>query len=123
MILTVSQIRAARALTRLGLRELARETDLSTTALSDIETGKTSNPRRATLDALQSALEAHGVEFGANGWIRHESDRAQTSTSLDPLPAPERAQLLALLREATRILGGEDPPLSTLAAGPSGPSD
>lgn len=62
MIITNLQIRAGRAMAGLTQAELASEAEISTTALNNIEAGR-SDPKRSTLLAIQAALEAHGVEF------------------------------------------------------------
>lgn len=72
--ITINQLRAGRALARLGVRELARAAGLSATALSQLETGRTRNPHKTTLFALRVALAACGVDFASGGWIRHSAD-------------------------------------------------
>lgn len=71
---TRRQLRAARALADIGVRQLARAAGLSPTAVSQIETGKTMSARPATLQALRRVFAGHGIEFGPRGWIRHRDD-------------------------------------------------
>jgi len=72
--ITINQLRAGRAIARLGVRELASAAGLSATALSHLETGRTRNPHKTTLAALRAALAACGVDFAPGGWIRHSAD-------------------------------------------------
>jgi transcriptional regulator with XRE-family HTH domain len=67
-MLTPSLIRAARALLGLTQARLANAAGLSTTGLNNIETGQ-SDPRASTLKAIQSALEARGAFFSADGGL------------------------------------------------------
>ena len=72
--ITVNQLRAGRAIARLGIRELASAAGLSATAISHLENGHTRNPHSATMLALRAALTAHGVDFAGGGWTRHLAD-------------------------------------------------
>jgi transcriptional regulator with XRE-family HTH domain len=81
---TRRQLRAARALADIGIRQLARAAGLSPTAISQIETGKTLSARPATLRALRRVFVGYGIEFGPRGWIRHNDDASGL--------APERAE-------------------------------
>jgi len=72
--LTANQLRAGRAIARLGIRELASASGLSTTTISHLETGRTRNAHQTTMRALRAALTAHGVDFALGGWTRHLDD-------------------------------------------------
>lgn len=72
--ITKTQLKAGRTMADLGIRELARNARISSTAINLIETGKTRTPREQTLVALKSALQAHGVEFDDGGWVRLADD-------------------------------------------------
>jgi len=85
-ILTVKQLRGARALSGLGVRELAKIAGLSPTAVSQLENGRIKSPRASTLERLRTALEDHGVEFGSKGWIRHVGDDPDESADRPTLP-------------------------------------
>lgn len=61
-MITPAQIRAARALIGMKQTELATAAGLSEMSVKNIERGAT-DPRVSTLQALQEALEAAGVEF------------------------------------------------------------
>ena len=76
--MTVNQLRAGRAIARLGVRELAKAAGLSVTAISRLESGHTRNPHKATLAVLRAALAARGVDFAPGGWTRHISDACAT---------------------------------------------
>ena len=106
--MTARQLRGARVLASLGVRELAEAAGLSPTAVSQIETGRTKTPHSTSLDVLRTALEDHGIEFGPNGWIRHVDDREGGASDHPALPSDERERVLRLLRQATRILQGPE---------------
>ncbi len=58
--------------------ELAKRTGMSTTGLNNVESGN-SDPKASTLQSIQSALEAAGVEFiaenGGGAGVRLRKDR------------------------------------------------
>jgi predicted transcriptional regulator len=68
-MITPQQIRGARALVGLTQAELAKRAGLSTTGLNNIERG-VADPKASTLRAIQSALEAAGVEFTDGSGIK-----------------------------------------------------
>lgn len=59
--MTPAQCRMARSGLSLGVRELAEAAGVSTNTVTRFEKGEVLKPR--TVEALQSALEAAGVEF------------------------------------------------------------
>ena len=61
-MITPNQIRGARAMLGMTQADLAKAAGLSNTGLNNIERG-TADPKVSTLQAIQSALEAAGVEF------------------------------------------------------------
>jgi transcriptional regulator with XRE-family HTH domain len=67
-MITLGQIRAARALLRLDQRELAQRAHVSLATLRRVESGA-EKPRASirAVTTLQHALEAAGVEFIENG--------------------------------------------------------
>lgn len=67
-MITLGQIRAARALLRLDQRELAQRAHVSLATLRRVESGaeKPQSSQRA-VDAVQHALETAGVEFIESG--------------------------------------------------------
>src|SRR5688572_31956618 len=68
-MITVGQVRAARALLNLSQSELAQMGGISTTSLSAIER-EAKAPRVKTLSSLQNALEGRGVEFTEGHGVR-----------------------------------------------------
>ncbi|HSM42680.1 MAG TPA: helix-turn-helix transcriptional regulator, partial [Afifellaceae bacterium] len=66
-LITPSQCRMARAALKIGVRDLAKMAGVSPMTITRFETGQTGG-YAMTLQKLQSALEAAGVEFiDANG--------------------------------------------------------
>ena len=61
-MITVGQIKAARAFLGLTQSELAEQAGVSLATVNNIERGVTV-PHRASLQAIQLALEAAGIEF------------------------------------------------------------
>ncbi len=62
-MISVEQIRAARAMIGLGQKELAQKAGISIATLNNIERQAHRDPKLSTLRAIQSALEAEGIEF------------------------------------------------------------
>ncbi len=73
-LLTRAQVRAGRVLAGLGVRALAKDADLSPTAISQLETGRTEHAHESTLKKLRDTLENHGIEFRSGGWLRRRDD-------------------------------------------------
>lgn len=61
-MITAGQARAARALLRWSLKEIATRSGVSVDSITRFET-ELATPRRATLAMLQKAYEDGGVEF------------------------------------------------------------
>ena len=61
-MITPNQIRGARAMLGLTQADLAKAAGLSNTGLNNIERG-IADPKVSTLQAIQAALEASGIEF------------------------------------------------------------
>ena len=74
MNITISQIKAARALLGWTQDLLAEAASLSKPALANIERGM-ANPRQSTLAAIQTALESAGIEFTDGPGLRLAHDR------------------------------------------------
>jgi len=60
-MLSPDQVRMGRAALKWGVRDLAREAGITAATVSRIEAGKPGYA--ATLDAIQAAFEAAGLEF------------------------------------------------------------
>tara|TARA_R110002020_G_scaffold113518_8_gene261086 strand:+ start:8791 stop:9027 length:237 start_codon:yes stop_codon:yes gene_type:complete len=59
--MNAAQCRMARAALQLGVRELAESAKVATSTITRLERGEELKPR--TVEAIQAALEAAGVEF------------------------------------------------------------
>jgi CheY-like chemotaxis protein/DNA-binding Xre family transcriptional regulator len=84
-MITLEQIRAARAMIGLKQHELAEKAGLSTGTLNNIERGVQKDPKLSTLRAIQQALEAEGIAFttqenGSIG-IRYQPPKKQAGIS------------------------------------------
>ncbi len=62
-MLTVIQIRAARAMVGMSQKDLAAKAGISIATLNNIERGAQVDPKVSTMQALQQCLEASGIEF------------------------------------------------------------
>ena len=72
-MITIEQIKAARALLSWGQAELARFAGISLPALGNLERGAVT-PRPKTLQAIQTAMEAAGIEFIDGPGVRHQRE-------------------------------------------------
>jgi transcriptional regulator with XRE-family HTH domain len=61
ILITGTQCRMARAALGLGVRDLAKDADVSTNTITRFERGEDLYPR--TIEAIRTALESAGVEF------------------------------------------------------------
>ena len=78
--MTPAQCRAARALLDWTQETLASEAHVAVLTIRTFE-GEKANPRRATLAAIQRALEAAGVEFLPGGGVRPHEQPAEAQAS------------------------------------------
>jgi transcriptional regulator with XRE-family HTH domain len=62
LVITPSQCRAARGLLEWSQQELAKHAEVGVVTVHQLESG-TSEPRRATLQAIRRAFELAGVDF------------------------------------------------------------
>jgi len=62
-MITLEQIRAARAMLGLKQQELAKKAGISTGTLNNIERGVQTDPKLSTVRAIQQAFEKEGIEF------------------------------------------------------------
>lgn len=69
VMINSAQIRAARALLGWKQTDLAKAAEISEMSVKNIERGAT-DPRRSTLEAIQTALETAGVLFLDPGQTR-----------------------------------------------------
>ncbi|SFE20745.1 hypothetical protein SAMN04488523_105315 [Sulfitobacter brevis] len=66
--MTPEQVRMARGALRIGVRDLAAMAEVSFTTISRFETGK-GGLQHSSAEAIQSALESHGIQFLRGGDI------------------------------------------------------
>ncbi len=69
-MITVQQLRMARAALNISQSVVAEAIGLNPMAISDIENEKTKNPKASTLSALQGFYENCGLEFTEAGGVR-----------------------------------------------------
>jgi transcriptional regulator with XRE-family HTH domain len=81
------QLRMARAAVRWGVRELAEKAGITANTVTRIENG--ADAKQSTMDALQRALEAAGVEFtnGEQPGVRLTKAAAAHTTASTSNPA------------------------------------
>jgi transcriptional regulator with XRE-family HTH domain len=91
------QLRMARAALRWGVRELAERAGVTANTVTRIENG--SDAKQSTMDALQRALEAGGVEFtsGERPGVRMSADANRpvedsVSRSTKSEPSPDKSK-------------------------------
>ena len=103
---TSAQLRAGRALAGLNVRDLAAAAGVSPSSVTLLESGKTASPRPQTLDAIQSALEVHGVDFTADGWVRRRDDGRGVPEQPQVVDRQARVvgQAVSLLERALQLL-------------------
>src|ERR1700733_2035947 len=75
-MISISQIRAARALLDWPQGDLAERSGLSLRALNSIERGL-AVPRIDNLRFIQEALEKENIEFGENDGVRRKTERLE----------------------------------------------
>jgi transcriptional regulator with XRE-family HTH domain len=66
--MTPAQCRAARAILKLEVRDLANAANVSTSTIVRLERGEDLLAR--TINAVRTALETKGVEFAADGGVK-----------------------------------------------------
>ena len=90
------QLRMARAAIGWGVRELAEKAGVTANTVTRIENG--ADARQSTMDALQRALEAAGVEFtnGEQPGVRltkaAAAQSAEPASASNPTPAARAAR-------------------------------
>jgi transcriptional regulator with XRE-family HTH domain len=99
MILLPVQCRMARAALGLGVRELAAAAKVSTDTVARFERGEELKER--TIDALQHALEAAGIEFTDGDQPGVRLTKAAAARSAEPASA-SKPTVAAKVAKATR---------------------
>lgn len=89
-----SQLRAARRLAGLGLRELSALSGRAVPTIHAIESGMTRSPYAATIESLVAVLTDAGVEIDSAGWVRYrETDHtASLATQRRLVASPSSSQ-------------------------------
>jgi len=95
-VISPSQIRAARALIGIKQSDLARGAGISLATLNNIERG-VGDPRTSTLEAIERALAASGIEFA--------SDAVSESVRLRRLDRPTAYETLFASQRVLELLG------------------
>ncbi len=62
-MITLEQIKAARAMLQLSQKELATKAGIAIATLNNIERGAQTDPKLSTIKAIQQTLEKEGIEF------------------------------------------------------------
>jgi CheY-like chemotaxis protein/DNA-binding Xre family transcriptional regulator len=62
-VISLEQIKAARAMLNLSQKQLAQKAGLSVATLNNIERGVQLDPKVSTITAIQQALESKGIDF------------------------------------------------------------
>ena len=99
MIFTLLQCRMARAALGWGVRELAAAAKVSTDTVARFERGDELKER--TIDALQRALEAAGIEFTNGDQPGVRLTRAAAAHSAEPGSAQSRRVAAKVVRGKT----------------------
>jgi transcriptional regulator with XRE-family HTH domain len=76
-MLTIDQIRAARALLDWSQQDLAEHADLSQTGIARIE-NKTNKPNSKTLQKIESAFDRADIEFIGTSGLRKRRGQIRT---------------------------------------------
>lgn len=100
-MITIEQIKAGRALLEWTQEDLAREAGLSKPSINMLER-RVANPKRETLEAIQSAMETAGVEFTEGPGVK------LTGTVIKTYVFEGNGSLLRLLRDIFETLHGTD---------------
>lgn len=108
-MISIEQIKAARALLNWNQQELAEVASMSKTALANIERGSAS-PRVESLNAIQKALEEGGIEFTDGSGVRLKGDilHVQVFKGLDSLTRLWNDIYQTLNRGEERLISGVD---------------
>jgi transcriptional regulator with XRE-family HTH domain len=93
------QLRMARAAIGWGVRELAKKAGVTANTVTRIENG--ADAKQSTIDALQRALEAAGIEFTNGGQPGVRLTRAAAARSAEPGSAQSRQIAAKVVRGKT----------------------
>jgi transcriptional regulator with XRE-family HTH domain len=93
------QLRMARAAVGWGVRELAEKAGVTANTVTRIENG--ADAKQSTMDALQRALEAAGVEFTNGEQPGVRLTKAAAARSAEPASAPNPTPTASAARRKT----------------------
>jgi len=87
VLISLEQIKAARAMLNLSQKQLAKKSGLSVATLNNIERGAQLDPKLSTMTAIREALEAKGIQFldeyeGIGIRLKPQKNRTQGATIL-----------------------------------------
>jgi transcriptional regulator with XRE-family HTH domain len=98
------QLRMARAAVGWGVRELAEKAGVTANTVTRIENG--ADAKQSTMDALQRALEAAGVEFTNGEQPGVRVAKAVTAQSIEPPSAADpKVGVRATRRKVAKVTG------------------
>jgi transcriptional regulator with XRE-family HTH domain len=93
------QLRMARAALGWGVRELAEKAGVTANTVTRIENG--ADAKQSTIDALQRALEAAGIEFTNGDQLGVRLTKAAAARSAEPGSAQSRRVAAKVVRGKT----------------------
>jgi transcriptional regulator with XRE-family HTH domain len=93
------QLRMARAATGWGVRELAEKAGVTANTVTRIENG--ADAKQSTIDALQRALEAAGIEFTNGDQPGVRLTKAAAARSAEPDSSQSRRLAAKVVRRKT----------------------
>jgi transcriptional regulator with XRE-family HTH domain len=93
------QLRMARAAIGWGVRELAEKAGVTANTVTRIENG--ADAKQSTIDALQRALEAAGIEFTNGDQPGVRLTKAAAARSAEPSSAQSRRVAAKIVRRKT----------------------
>jgi transcriptional regulator with XRE-family HTH domain len=93
------QLRMARAAIGWGVRELAKKAGVTANTVTRIENG--ADAKQSTIDALQRALEAAGIEFTNGDQPGVRLTKAAAARSAEPDSAQSRRLAAKVVRRKT----------------------
>ena len=93
------QLRMARAAIGWGVRELAEKAGVTANTVTRIENG--ADAKQSTIDALQRALEAAGIEFTNGDQPGVRLTKAAAARSAEPGSAQSRRVVAKVVRRKT----------------------
>ena len=93
------QLRMARAAIGWGVRELAEKAGVTANTVTRIENG--ADAKQSTIDALQRALEAAGIEFTNGDQPGVRLTKAAAARSAEPGSAQSRRVVAKVVRPKT----------------------